>query len=151
MGGIPPRVAKSGGRPPRVVKKWGASPPGGILPGGHPPRRQSFAPVKVNIGLGKVYFFLVKGHFCSRKTGFVSGKVNFGSAGKPIWVGAKRILFRRFWFCEWQFHLVKGRFASAKIDCLSGKLNFGRATGDYVCKNECITSRFKYMSIIFYP
>ena len=52
--------------------------------------KADFAPVKVNIGLGKVYFFLGKGHFWSRKRGFASGKVNFGLAGKPIWVGGKR-------------------------------------------------------------
>ena len=46
--------------------------------------KADFAPVKLNIGLDKVYFFGGKGHFWSRKRGFVLGEVNLGWVEKSI-------------------------------------------------------------------
>ena len=63
--------------------------------------KADFDSAKVNIGLGEVYFLLVRGHFCSAETDFASGEVNFGPAGEAIWVGGRRILLGRFRFCEW--------------------------------------------------
>ena len=80
--------------------------------------KADFAPVKLNIGLDKVYFFGGKGHFWSRKRGFVLGEVNFGSAGKPIWVGLES-QFEESQFEESRFGLGENGFCFSEFDSVS--------------------------------